>query len=751
MGSIGGPAGNGPVTASQAVTLYENGTTAYSPALTATYSFSNQQYGPGTVESLPTNSALSFGGNLNTVNSPMGAVTLYSLMNSIGGATNTMFTAANTFSSGTEINVTSDKAISFFSCTDALITASTINLRPLNDRVYFGDLTITFNRPVSNPVLQIVGLGGTLTFSRLGKNYDMGFTTEFDLQGSNVSLTKLSGNTQLNVSATQINNSATWFGPVSTGTSSNGITRYAASGSVLVNGTNITSVRLKMYVRGDGGRVNNGSTVVAASAGINPVWSVGAVNSQGLGNGNVSGDGFLIGVAIKKPCNITGNVFNDANALNVNSTSATNVIANGIYANLTDAAGKIVATVPVNTNGTYSFLAVSEGTYTVSISTTAGVQAADAPQVVMPAGWINTGEFNGAANAGIDATIDGKSAAFTVAAVDISNINFGIERLPESNDQSYTVLRMPVNTFIVLNGSGSLANPGPLTGSDAEDMPASGSLAGKKIAITKLPTNSQLWYNNAQVKFGADGINVPSVNNPFVITNYNIALLKIKIVTATMTALNTSFDYAYIDAANKMDSTPANYILNWPLVLAAQELKLTAALSYNKVTLSWTTLSETNTAYFEVERSTANMQFVKTGSNVTASGNSTVQKAYNFNEDISTLAAGTIYYRVKLFNNDGSISYSNIVTVNFKNIDIKLWPNPFAESVQVNINAQSKGTVEIRVNDVNGRTLKIMQQQIAAGNNQITMKGLTQLTNGTYFLQVIIQSEEAVAFKLFKQ
>ncbi|GAB2813328.1 T9SS type A sorting domain-containing protein [Ferruginibacter profundus] len=740
MGTGGGPAGNGPVTTSQTVTLYQGGTTSISPATTVTYSLSNQQYAPGAVEGLSNNHGMSFGGNLTAAaNSPIGASALYSLMNGIGNPTNNMFTSCSTATAGTGMNVATDRSISLFNCTDALINAATVNQKALNARVYYGDLTITFNTPVANPVLQIVGLGGTVNFTKSGKNYDMGFTTEFDLVSSNVSLSKLSGNTQLSVTSTQINNAATWLGSSSAGSALNGVNRYAASGSVLASGTNITSITLKVYVRGDGGRVSNGSAVVSPSEGVYPVWSVGATNPFGLSSPNVSGDMMLFGVSLQKPVALSGNVFNDANGGNVNnSTGSTNIVPAGMYANLADAAGKIVATAAVNTNGTYSFANVFTGSYTVNISTTSGVQGAAAPAVSLPAGWVNTGEFNGTPNTGTDASVNGTSAVFTVAATDITNINFGIERLPESVDQSYVIVPTPVGTFVTLNGTGTPGSPGPLKGSDPEDYAAGGSLSGKTAAITQLPVNTQLWYNNAQIKFGADGVTAPSVNNPFKIINYDPALLKIKILTAMAAGSSTSFKYAYIDAAGKMDASPATYVVGWAVILPVDNISLTTVLNDHTVVLNWFTFNESNTAYFEVERSFNNSNFIKTGITVTAAGNAALQTNYNGKDDISNLQYnGTLYYRVKLYDNNGSFKYSNTTAVAAKSAEVKVWPNPFVEKIQVTVTVKNAGQAVMRLSDISGRTIKMQQQQLIAGTNQISIAGLGELPKGMYILEVI--------------
>jgi Secretion system C-terminal sorting domain len=300
MGSLGGPSGSGPAITAKTVTLYQNGTTAYTPTLTVSYSLTNQQYGPGSVEGIAAASMMNFGGNLNTgSNTAIGSNLFYTTMNAISNPTNSMFKAC--VNCDNSIDVTTDRAISLFSCTDAFINATTgANAKALNARVYTGDLTITFNQPVTNPVLQIIGLGGTTSVTKSGKNYDLGFSTEFDLIGTNVVLNKIAGNTQLNISATQITNNATWLGAASQGVADHGITRYAASGSVVAIGTSITSISFKVYVKGDGGRINNGTSVVTADAGLTPIWSFGSANAFNVAS-RVSGDLMLFGVSVAKP------------------------------------------------------------------------------------------------------------------------------------------------------------------------------------------------------------------------------------------------------------------------------------------------------------------------------------------------------------------------------------------------------------------------------------------------------------------
>ncbi|GAA4442273.1 hypothetical protein GCM10023091_28750 [Ravibacter arvi] len=143
------------------------------------------------------------------------------------------------------------------------------------------------------------------------------------------------------------------------------------------------------------------------------------------------------------------NVFNDIDGGNVNNSSGVaNSVPSGLNANLVDANSVVVATVPVNADGTYSFPATGQGDYTVSLSTNAGVPGSPKPAEQMPAGWAYTGEFNGVPDTGTDPAVNGISEVFTVAATDVTNINFGIQGPPVAADDEK--LDQPAGTAVTV-------------------------------------------------------------------------------------------------------------------------------------------------------------------------------------------------------------------------------------------------------------------------------------------------------------
>lgn len=263
MASGGGPATKGVTIASQTVTFQNNTNnptgntfTSFTPATTVSYTLSNQQYALFTSQA-GDRASVSFGGTNNNSGSSEVAVPIYNTMNFISAAPNSDFSSLPS-TIGQGIDVTANEAVELFTSAMGLYNTSAST----NGSYYMADLTLTFNIPVTDPVLHIVGIGGY--YSPGGT---LGFTSDLYLATTGVTLSKLSGSSELSVTSNSILNTATH--PSSTTGSG------AASGSILVNGTNITQLVFHVYMRGDGGV------------------------SKWAGSGEHSGDAWMIGVSME--------------------------------------------------------------------------------------------------------------------------------------------------------------------------------------------------------------------------------------------------------------------------------------------------------------------------------------------------------------------------------------------------------------------------------------------------------------------
>ena len=150
--------------------------------------------------------------------------------------------------------------------------------------------------------------------------------------------------------------------------------------------------------------------------------------------------------------------------------------------------------------------------------------------------------------------------------------------------------------------------------------------------------------------------------------------------------------------------------------------------------LYWQTFTETNVSHFEIERSSNATDFSKIGF-IKAAGNSTVTRDYRY--DDNELVPGTDYYRLKIMDKDGKFNYSNIVSVQvINNSIVRLFPNPFSNEIRLTVSSEKNQSLNIRMLDNVGRTVKIQNANLHQGIAVIKMSGLDNLNKGVYFVEL---------------
>ena len=156
------------------------------------------------------------------------------------------------------------------------------------------------------------------------------------------------------------------------------------------------------------------------------------------------------------------------------------------------------------------------------------------------------------------------------------------------------------------------------------------------------------------------------------------------------------------------------------------------------ILLDWTTANETQVNRFEIERSINGSVYEKIGS-VMATGNSSTNKSYAFTDSkpLNTLN----YYRLKIIDNDGKYTYSNVITFTgntAKGIIISnVKPNPFTESINLNIVLQQSQLLTVQMIDMAGRVVLNRDVKGIKGTNDIRYNGLADLSEGIYFIKII--------------
>ncbi|HXC05870.1 MAG TPA: T9SS type A sorting domain-containing protein, partial [Bacteroidia bacterium] len=169
-----------------------------------------------------------------------------------------------------------------------------------------------------------------------------------------------------------------------------------------------------------------------------------------------------------------------------------------------------------------------------------------------------------------------------------------------------------------------------------------------------------------------------------------------------------------------------------PIELLSFQAKIN---SYNTVNVNWETATETNNAYFTVERSAdaKNFEFLD---KIPGAGNSS--SVLNYGIVDKNPLKGVSYYRLQQTDFDGKTSYSNISEVNFDGeFTFLVYPNPSSASNLPNLEFNSSENHEVLVvlEDVTGHQLYSKIIVVKQNEKNVTvLEGTNQLPKGMYFI-----------------
>lgn len=275
ISSASGTAGTGPTISSQTNTYLFNADNPtantfsqnYFPKTNVTYSLENQQYTNGLV----------FGGRNSS--------TIFIPLSGQGSPISSDFTSSRLNPSmGTGIDADLNYGSRILLQASVLGSSNGSNTSSRNGGLgyYFGDVVVTFNRDVKNPVINLSGIGGVAVSSN--GNTAFGITTNFVLTNppSGTTIRRLSGR-NLSVNGFNITNSASLYGATTGGnnnsnhnaTGANG----GASGSVQVENSNsIRTLRFKVYIASD--YTGNSTLGWSSDSGDAFVFSAASVDSM---------------------------------------------------------------------------------------------------------------------------------------------------------------------------------------------------------------------------------------------------------------------------------------------------------------------------------------------------------------------------------------------------------------------------------------------------------------------------------------
>lgn len=149
--------------------------------------------------------------------------------------------------------------------------------------------------------------------------------------------------------------------------------------------------------------------------------------------------------------------------------------------------------------------------------------------------------------------------------------------------------------------------------------------------------------------------------------------------------------------------------------------------------LDWTTATEVNSDFFEVQRSGDGHEFIPIG-RVMAKGFSNSISDYQF-KDVQPLK-GMSYYRLRQVDEDGTDEFTNIVAVNFTKSTLSVFPNPVADKIiRMVLPEQENGVLVANLFDMTGKNVQYIGNVLTDGySRQFQIDA--SLLPGTYLLKV---------------
>lgn len=222
-------------------------------------------------------------------------------------------------------------------------------------------------------------------------------------------------------------------------------------------------------------------------------------------------------------------------------------------------------------------------------------------------------------------------------------------------------------------------------------------------------------------------------------TSWSLASTAFSSNNSNAGGLNTSansgtFRYASVSGSN------SHYIVALTTAtLEFESVNLLASLKNKEVALSWKT-EDLLTAIksFEVERSFDRNHFVGIASRQYVNNSS-----FNYSDAISDV--GVVYYRIKMISQQGTISYSNVASVNTgSSVEVRLLTNPVTtEAVLLHPAADQ---ANYRLLGIDGR---VLISGIINKVNTLTKINIQSLAKGVYTLQYI-RNNEVTNIKMVK-
>lgn len=278
-----------------------------------------------------------------------------------------------------------------------------------------------------------------------------------------------------------------------------------------------------------------------------------------------------------------------------------------------------------------------------------------------------------------------------------------------------------------------------------------------RIALDQIPSNQQVLENTVSVR-GSDTDEWIKIHT---LGKQNLNWSKVKDLNITDLLLEHDQDFTTSFQIRFSNDNNIPFAFTNVSVHEYEEPSLTPEGDFlpdftavqvgEEVVLTWTPI-EAHGIHFEIEvieNYNSNVDFDVIGT-VVAERTTTQPYYYTFT-DIAPGKKGRRYYRIKQVNEDGSITFSPVLSVliNGEELD-SVFPNPFDKHLKLAHTAEEASTIQILLLGQNGSLLYANEVDVVAGTQMIPINIEKHCPSGMYILKVV-DGTKATYHKVIKQ
>jgi hypothetical protein len=186
----------------------------------------------------------------------------------------------------------------------------------------------------------------------------------------------------------------------------------------------------------------------------------------------------------------------------------------------------------------------------------------------------------------------------------------------------------------------------------------------------------------------------------------------------------------------------AGLVLKTVLAIELLAIDATRDAENNMNVVEWTTATEVNSDFFAIERSIDSTDDFEEVGVERAAGTSNEAIDYFYN-DRDMRGAGIYYYRLRVVDQDGSFTYSEVVAVKVddsrvddQKVTMDVYPNPVLNQISIDLVTEYDSDIDGGVYDAIGQMIKKVDRSSVNAGLTVLKVDVSELPAGTYLLRM---------------